>query len=97
MSNLQVVAPIIKQGQFLRYVYLPFPNKSWKEVSSGAVFKGGDWHTITATLDHLPIFELATDEDIKKYNDQQAAKSAAYIKNQKVPDVAQTGVSNTVL
>jgi alpha-glucosidase (family GH31 glycosyl hydrolase) len=97
LGDKVIVAPIVKQGQFLRYVYLPFPNKSWKEVSSGSVFQGGDWHTITATLDHLPIFVLAKDEDVKLFKDQQAAKSAAYIKNQKIPDVPQTGASKTVL
>ena len=81
------MAPIIKPGQFLRYVYLPFADKSWKDVSTGTVFKGGDWHTITATLDYLPMFLLASNEEVKKYADLQAAKSAAYIKNQKVPDV----------
>jgi alpha-glucosidase (family GH31 glycosyl hydrolase) len=80
----------MKQGQFIRHVYLPFADKSWKDVLTGAVYQGGDWHPMSATLEYLPMFVLASNDDIKKYNDAIAAKNEAYIKNQKVPDVPQT-------
>ena len=50
-----LVAPILDEGVSSRKVYLP-ANNTWKDAWSKKVFKGGQWLTVEAPLDKIPVF-----------------------------------------
>ncbi|WP_281616407.1 TIM-barrel domain-containing protein [Flammeovirga sp. SubArs3] len=54
-GDAYVVAPITKKGQRNRKLYLPKGN-NWYHLWTGKSFKGGEWVTVDAPLDQLPVF-----------------------------------------
>lgn len=50
-----LVAPILEAGATARNVYLPEGN-SWIFVDNDTVFEGGQWITVSVTLESMPVF-----------------------------------------
>lgn len=51
-----LVAPVLSAGATERTVYLP-KGAQWREKETGCVYTGGQWRTVCAPLDVLPVFE----------------------------------------
>lgn len=51
-----LVAPIYTENSYSRNVYLP-AGESWKEVFTGKIYEGGQYITVDAPLDQIPLFE----------------------------------------
>ena len=50
-----LVAPVIEKGETTKRVYLPI-QASWKDVWTNEVYQGGQWITVDAPLDRIPLF-----------------------------------------
>ncbi len=50
-----LIAPVVEYGARMRTVYLP-PDTSWSHVWSGRVFDGGQFVTVDAPLEDIPVF-----------------------------------------
>ncbi|MBI9050190.1 MAG: glycoside hydrolase family 31 protein [Anaerolineaceae bacterium] len=50
-----LVAPVLDAKKHSRKVYLP-DNSYWKEAWTDTVYKGGQWITVDAPLDQIPLF-----------------------------------------
>lgn len=50
-----LIAPILKEKQTERKVYLP-KGKKWINVWSGEEFNGGEYITVTAPIEQIPVF-----------------------------------------
>ncbi|AZQ63389.1 DUF5110 domain-containing protein [Flammeovirga pectinis] len=54
-GDAYVVAPVTKEGQRERKLYLP-KGHNWYHLWTGKKYNGGDWVTVDAPLDQLPVF-----------------------------------------
>ena len=50
-----LVAPVTELGDRIRKVYLP-SNSTWKDAWTEQVYDGGQWLTVNAPLEHIPLF-----------------------------------------
>ena len=50
-----LVAPILDADTYQRRVYLP-ANSTWKDAWTDQVFDGGQWLSVEAPLDQIPLF-----------------------------------------
>ena len=50
-----LVCPVMEQGATTWDVYLPEGN--WKHYFTGETYEGGQWYTVDAPLDQIPVFE----------------------------------------
>ena len=50
-----LVAPVLEADLKMRKVYLP-ANRTWKDAWTGQVYKGGQWYSVEAPLDRIPLF-----------------------------------------
>lgn len=50
-----LVAPIVREGERKRNVYLP-EGSDWTDAWSGEVYKGGDWTEALAPIDRIPLY-----------------------------------------
>jgi alpha-glucosidase len=51
-----LAAPVFEPGARERRLYLPRHDGGWFDWTSGRHFEGGQWITVEAPLDHLPLF-----------------------------------------
>lgn len=51
-----LVCPVTEQGATTWDVYLPEGN--WKHYFTGKTYTGGQWYTVDAPLDQIPVFEV---------------------------------------
>jgi alpha-glucosidase len=53
-----LVAPVVEPGATTRQVYLPaLPyGQRWFDFETVKSFAGGQWHTVAAPLERLPLF-----------------------------------------
>ncbi|MCI7814407.1 MAG: glycoside hydrolase family 31 protein [Lachnospiraceae bacterium] len=51
-----LVCPVTEQGATTWDVYLPAG--TWKHFFTGETYEGGQWYTVDAPLDEIPVFEL---------------------------------------
>jgi alpha-glucosidase (family GH31 glycosyl hydrolase) len=49
-----LVAPVVEEGATTRTLYLPAG--SWVDIWDGAAFEGGQWITVDAPWDRIPVF-----------------------------------------
>lgn len=56
-----LVAPVVEEGATSRRVYLPAleGGANWFDFETGQAFASGQWHTVAAPLDKLPLFARA--------------------------------------
>lgn len=59
-----LVAPIINYGEREREVYLPKGN-DWIDANTGKQYSGGNYYTIDADIDSIPVFYKLNNEAIK--------------------------------
>ena len=52
-----LVAPVVEEGASTRTLYLP--DGQWQDFWTGAPVVGGQWHTVAAPLDRIPVFVRA--------------------------------------
>ena len=50
-----LVAPIVYEESYSREVYLP-QGATWTDMHDGKVYEGGQWITVEALLDKIPVF-----------------------------------------
>ncbi len=50
-----LVAPILHEGATSRELYLP-PNTVWSDAWNGQTFAGGQWITVCAPLEQIPLY-----------------------------------------
>jgi len=50
-----LVAPVLYAGHTTKDVYLPV-GANWVEAETGKVFEGGQWITVDAPLETIPLF-----------------------------------------
>ena len=64
-----LVAPVLHEGTYDRTVYLPAGSR-WVDISSKAEYTGGQWITVPAPLDTIPVFLTAksTLRDLFQHN-----------------------------
>ena len=51
-----LVCPVTEQGATTWDVYLP--EGTWQHFFTGETYEGGQWYTVDAPLDEIPVFEL---------------------------------------
>ncbi len=54
-GDLYLVAPILFAQQTQRRLYLP-AEYSWEELETGVFYEGGQWITVDAPIDRMPVF-----------------------------------------
>ncbi|WP_342826674.1 glycoside hydrolase family 31 protein [Metabacillus indicus] len=73
-GNSLMLAPVVKQGQTSRDVYLP-ENETWVDYWTGKEYKGGQTISVSAPLEHLPIFvkknSIVPNRDVQQYTDEK--------------------------
>ena len=52
-----LVAPVIEEGEHSRKVYLP-ARATWRDAWTNETFNGGQWITVDAPLDRIPLYLL---------------------------------------
>ena len=58
LGSSLLVAPVVEEGATHRRVYLPqLPQGGlWSDFETGQTYASGQWHTVDAALDKLPLF-----------------------------------------
>jgi alpha-glucosidase len=73
-GDSMMLAPVVKQGQTSREVYLP-QDVNWTDYWTGKEYNGGQTITVDAPLDHLPIFvkkeSMIPTREVQQYTDEK--------------------------
>ena len=73
-GDSMMLAPVVKQGQTSREVYLPEDVK-WTDYWTGKEYEGGQTITVDAPLDHMPIFvkneSIIPTREVQQYTDEK--------------------------
>ncbi|WP_239673198.1 glycoside hydrolase family 31 protein [Mangrovibacillus cuniculi] len=73
-----MLAPVVKQGQTSREVYLP-EGETWVDYWTKEEFEGGQTITVDAPLEHMPIFAMKDSiiptREVQQYTDQNELKN----------------------
>lgn len=68
-----LMAPVVEQGATERDVYLPEGDR-WVDFWTNEVHEGGQWMTVDAPIDHLPIYvrkdEIVPMREVQQYTGQ---------------------------
>ena len=51
-----LAAPVLNAGEVSRKVYLP-AGAQWEHTDSGTIFQGGEWVTVDAPIECMPVFK----------------------------------------
>jgi alpha-glucosidase len=73
-GDTMMLAPVVKQGQTSREVYLPKGTK-WTDYWTGQRYNGGQMITVNAPLEHLPIFvkneSIIPTREVQQYTNEK--------------------------
>ncbi|WP_141431970.1 glycoside hydrolase family 31 protein [Bacillus sp. 03113] len=73
-GDSMMLAPVVKQGQTSREVYLP-KDVNWTDYWTGKEYTGGQTITVDAPLGHLPIFvkkeSIIPTREVQQYTDEK--------------------------
>nr|WP_209309612.1 TIM-barrel domain-containing protein [Halomicroarcula amylolytica] len=69
-----LIAPVVEQGATERDVYFPAGDR-WVDFWTNEIHEGGQWKTVDAPIDHLPIYvrkdEIVPMREVQQYTGQR--------------------------